>query len=710
MKHLFSFLLIGLCLFCGGRLYGQTAEITNLSGAAYRVCSKKFPSKSLFVKNSSEANSTDIVLWTETDVPAQQWTLGEASDTTVAMCNVYTTTYAAPSSQRPGGKLRTNRSQRNAALKLEVVDETAGIYRILSLDGYCALTATTGEDGETPVWAKCSADADEGQQWFLEEVEPKSAFSAAIRDEMVETFLKQFCTSVGSSQRTFVKGGWGEAEMLEVVLDAYESTGNESYLSTAKQVYNYFKNRVGDNWDRLVYDDNYHWFGHDFNDDVMWQIIAVARLGWLTGSKTYTTAAKKNFDKIYERAYIPFTGLMRWAQNSGDAYGTNSCIAGPTEVAACYLGMSGCGEEYFEKARDLYAAQRYVLANDMKTGKVWDSVVWDPNTKQVKSKNEWASTYNQGTMLGAACLLYDHYGDEQYLKDAKKIMNFTKTDLCDSYGHVKVCQDENNGDLCGFKGILMRYVRRFVLDLNQPSYQKWLQDNAWLAYNNRSEKGLTGTGWLTKATTGSTTNAFGCSTSVSAAVNAPLWDVVKNGFESLQAERFDYHRGLNAAEEADRGEGAIVQVSNACWAQYDNVDFGEETARSIILDVTAPAAGLTATIEVFLDKLEGEPIATVELKELDVPGAWYTLSADITPTTGLHHLYLRFNCNSSRAKAYSIDQFHFSTQTADGIEDVESEKVKSEKYFDLSGRLLQTAPTHGAFIVRRGQRSRVYIK
>lgn len=701
MKHLLITLLTCVCVLAANGAVG--------AGQTYRVISKRFPEKSLFVKNASMTLNTDVVLWTETWVPAQLWTLRQVTDTTFVLLNNYTSTFAVLSSQRAGGKPRMSRTMRTGVLIFEAVDEAAGIYRIWEPNRNFCLAVTEGADGETPVLAEVNND-DEGQLWVLEEAEACTAFDAACRDELVEKFLKKYCTSMGSSMKTFGKGGWGESEMLEVVLDAYESTGKEEYLTTARHVYNYFNQQVGANWDHLVYTDNYHWFGHDFNDDVMWQIIAVARLGWLSNNKTFTTVAKKNFDRIYERAYIPFTGLMRWAESSGDPYGTNSCIAGPTEVAACYLGMSGCGEEYFEKARDLYAAQRYRLANNMATGKIWDCCVWDPATQTIKSKNEWASTYNQGTMLGAACLLYNHYADVQYLKDAKKIMNYTKTDLCDSYGLIKVCQ-VHDGDLCGFKGILMRYVRRFVLDLCQPTFQNWLTSNAWLALNNRDEQGLTSSAWLTKSTPEVTGNAFSCSSAVSAAVNAPLGDVVKDGFAPLQAEAFDYHRGVFCAEDDSRESGHIIQVAKGVWTQYDNVDFGDQTAKSISVEVTTPPTNSNATISIYFDKIEGEPAGIIELKDLDAEATWHTVRADITPTTGQHHLYLQFNLVTSRAKAFSVDQLTFQKDTVDGVQELgEQHKGVSTSYFDLNGRSLPKQPMHSAFLVRQGSRSRVVIK
>ncbi len=514
-KYLFGTCLATLCvMFCTTPLFAQI-----VSDKAYRIESVAAPGKSLMTKNSSLDTGVDVVIWTETHVPSQCWTPAIGSTTIIR--NVYSNHPLATPSTAVGAALRQARSGAGRWI-LEPVDEEALIYKIKASSKELFVTLNSTDDGSVPVLAAASDDAN--QLWHFIEVEPQTTFTAAMREEMFEAYIKSAVESKGSNRKTFGGGGWGESEQLEVVLDAYETTGNEEYLKLAQQVYTWFNTNVGSRWDKYIYTDNYHWFGHDFNDDVVWQIIAVARMGLLTNKTTYINAAKRNFDIIYERAYIPFTGLMRWAQSSGDPYGTNSCINGPAEVAACYLGFAGCGEEYFEKARDLYAAQRYVLANNMSSGKVWDNVVWDPATEQVKSKNEWASTYNQGTMLGAACMLYKYYGDEQYLKDAQKIMTWTKNNLCDSHGIVNVCQGGSNHDLWGFKGILMRYVRRFIRDCHATTYQAWMEKNAMHAYCNRTPQGITPTAWLQKGDAENTSDDFGNSTAASAAVNVMFPD------------------------------------------------------------------------------------------------------------------------------------------------------------------------------------------
>ena len=498
-------------------LVSATAWAQLTVGQTYRITPVVANDKTLFPENASLDAGGAVLLWTETHVPAEQWTVGEKGEF-LTLKNVYTGKFLSVSSSTTGATVRQNPSATSMARwNIEPVDEAAGIYRLTSYAGTKSLDVGTAQEGSAPSLA-VKDETSQGQLWHFTPVEPQPVFTKEMQAAMIDDYLDAFLERFGTRRATFIRGSWGESEQLEVLLDAYENTKDEKYLTYAKAVFTNFSQYVGTDWLKLVYTDDFKWYGHDFNDDVMWQIIATARMGWLTGTKSYTTTARKNFDAIWNRAYIPFTGLMRWAENSGDAYGTNSCIAGPTEVAACYLGMSGAGEEYFEKARDLYAAQRYHLA-DMNTGQVFDACVWDPATQKIKSYNKWASTYNQGTFLGAACLLYQHYGDQQYLDDALKVMEYTSKNLCDRNGIVNACQ-VNDGDLCGFKGILMRYVHRLVTDLGQEQYREWISKNAFQAYNNRSPRGLTTSKWLTKSTNDMTTNAFSCSTAASAAAAA----------------------------------------------------------------------------------------------------------------------------------------------------------------------------------------------
>lgn len=533
-------------MLCCSALFAQLE-----SGKVYRIESVAAPGKSLMTQNSSLDTGSDVVLWTETDVASQCWT--PATSSTTILRNAYSNAPMSATSSTAGAKIKQSRSGSGRWL-IEAVDETRGIYKIKISTQDLFITLENTSNGSVPVLAEGNDDTK--QLWRFVETEAKTTFTSAMREEMMDAYISSAVEAKGDNRKTFIGGSWGESEQLEVVLDAYETTGREDYLTLAREIYNWFNANVGNTWTKLVYTDNYKWYGHDFNDDVMWQVLATARLGLLSNNHSFINIAKRNFDAVYKRAFIPFTGLMRWAQNSGDPYGTNSCINGPAEVAACYLGFAGYGEEYFEKARDLYAAQRYVLANQMTTGKVWDSVVWNPETQKVKSRNEWGSTYNQGTMLGAACMLYKYYGDEQYLEDAKKIMEWTVKNLCDSHGIINVCQGGDNHDLWGFKGILMRYVRRFIRDCGATDYQGWMEKNALHAYCNRTPEGITPTAWLQKGNAENTSDDFGNSTAASAAVNVIFPDDPALPYEEKAKE----------PEEPEPDPIAVNEASRLSWS------------------------------------------------------------------------------------------------------------------------------------------------
>ena len=520
-----------LTVACAGLIQALWADI--VPGKAYRLVPGTDSGKSVLVENSAFDNGKKAVVWTETDVPSQQWVAAVNGDK-LTLRNVYTGKYLTASSAVV--QQGDNAAAATAQWTVDAIDAAANKYRLKQASGTVVryLSAASATDGTQLTLSAEKTGTDAAQQtWTLVEVMPIEDFTPALRDEMIQKYLDAHLQTV-SGGKTFTKGGWGEAETLETILDAYETTGNAQYLSAFSSVYSYFKKMVGSDFCHLVYEDAYKWYGHDFNDDVMWMIIAAARAYHLTGNKTYLNDAKKNFDAIYKRAYNQW-GMLRWAEQSGGKNGTNSCINGPAEVAACYIALGTGDESYFEKARDLYDHQRRYLFNAY-SGAVYDSFTWNADTNLPGGYNYWSSTYNQGTMLGAAAMLYLKYGDEQYRQDAAHIVQYTVKNLCNAYGVVSACQTVE-GDLCGFKGILMRYMRKYAEQFEDNDVAQWLKKNAMAAYCNRNSKGITSSAWLTKAaedgTFGDKTytgQAFGNSTAVSAAANARIG----NGHRSVE--------------------------------------------------------------------------------------------------------------------------------------------------------------------------------
>lgn len=517
-------------------------------GKAYRIVPESSAQKSLFVSNASLDAGAAVVIWTETDVPAQQWFVEALPEGGYALRNVYSGLFMA---MADGVVAQADDPQ---AWELDAVDEGDALYKIRYSDGqYLRITNTN--DGQRPTLGS-------DQAWRFEEVEALTAFNEAARKRMIDGYLKQYLQDKGQGYRTFMNGGWGEAETLETILDVYEATGDQRLLNIHESCYNYMKYHVGEYWDNGVAVSGYNWWGYNYNDDVMWLIIDAIRAYLLTGKQMYLNDAKRNFDLIWNRAYLGYVGLLRWAEQDGDRNGANSCVNGPAEVAACYIALATGDESYYEKARELYNNQRQYLF-EPGTGKVFDSVVFNPDDVTVTSKNTWASTYNQGTMLGAAVLLYRHYGDEQYKRDAEKIISYARSALCNNHGIVRVCQNANE-DFQGFKGILMRYVGLYVRTFNDPVYQSWALANAFHAYNNLNSRSFGHSAWLTKAAEnlrfgdvdyGASGSAFGGSTALAAASAVGLEDRMQC-VATLEAE--DARRSGNARVENGNDQGQYV--------------------------------------------------------------------------------------------------------------------------------------------------------
>ena len=556
---------------------------------AYRIVGNG--GKSLFVTDASLDNNANVVEWEETDVAAQQWYLVENGNNTYKIVNVYSGQFLT---NNGGLKQTTNANDNNSVWTLQ--DQGNNVYKMTA-------------NGQTFTYT-------------FEKVRAQSEFNAELRDRTMSGFLAHYLQYKGGDFMTIVNGGWSESESLEVLLDAYETSGNPQYLSVFKQCYAYFKDHVGDRWDGGTVKGGYNWYGYDFNDDVMWQIILAARAFKLTGEKVYLDDARRNFDIIWDRAYLGYVGLLRWAENSGDRQGANSCVNGPAEVAACYiaegyasLGDNNTANTYWNKAKELYGNQRIYLA-DVNSGQVYDGVNFNEGTTNVRSRSTWASTYNQGTMLGAAVLLHKHFGDNFYKTDAQNIYKYTANNMTDGHRIIKQCEGLGNRDLQGFKGILMRYIRNYYEHFNDADAADLLSRNAFHAYNNRNSQGFGITNWRRKAPEdlqydgvnyGTSDYAFSAVTVVSAAFNAPI---ITTSGTSLSFEAEDMTLTGNAEirndERAsngsfvgglDNGNGYATFTYNAPAAGRYILDFYYMTAQNRDLQVSTGSQTVTTTFQ-----------------------------------------------------------------------------------------------------------------
>ena len=99
------------------------------NGKTYRIVPDANSKASLFVKNALKADGAPVVVWTETDVPAQQWTVIMLEDGSVALKNVYTEKYL----DTKDNLLVQNAQQ--VTWNLVAVDEANNEYSLAQPDG-----------------------------------------------------------------------------------------------------------------------------------------------------------------------------------------------------------------------------------------------------------------------------------------------------------------------------------------------------------------------------------------------------------------------------------------------------------------------------------------------------------------------------------------------------------------------------------------------
>jgi len=234
------------------------------------------------------------------------------------------------------------------------------------------------------------------------------AFTSADADAVFAAYTKAFYVTNHNSAifASTTDGGktffWERAEELEMVLDTYQRTTNPACLAVFTNVYNGFIAEHGKTWEQ-----------NEFNDDVMWMVIACARAHLLTGNPVYRDTAKANFDMCYARAWSTNEGGGFWWKT--DNRSKNACVNGPGSIAAYLLYQIYGNTNYLAKARAAFEWERANLF-DAESGKIFDNI-------NVDGRIGYKSfTYNQGTFVGAANFL-------GCTNEAKLAADYTKNTL-----------------------------------------------------------------------------------------------------------------------------------------------------------------------------------------------------------------------------------------------------------------------------------------
>lgn len=262
--------------------------------------------KSVFVENSSLDENKNAVLWTETNVNAQRWTLTAKTNGTFLLSNDYTGFYLAGLTSGTTGYVgqmnKTTANSRGSWEFVPVEGTTNQYYLYLNTTRKYALAAPAEatDGGRLTIVNTTTATNVEAARliWTVEVVEPMAQeFTKDKRDDMMAKWKARAYKQANTGYVIGGGGWWGDAEMFEIVLDALETTGDQQYATMFENLYTNFLARNGSTW----YQQGVNGY-NAFNDDIAWMCIACVRAYLLTGTTKYRTTAKSNFDGMFRRA------------------------------------------------------------------------------------------------------------------------------------------------------------------------------------------------------------------------------------------------------------------------------------------------------------------------------------------------------------------------------------------------------------------------
>ena len=199
-KHLFTFALIATSICAQAIESGQTVRLVN-NGL------------SVFVKNSLLDENKPAVLWTETNVNAQRWTVSSKSNGTFYLQNDYTNFYLGGLTSGSGsrvGQISKSSAGSKGSWDFVPVEGTTDQYIIYqgTTKKYALAVPESPVEGDTLLIVNTSTGTPIDQAritWTVEVVEPMAKeFTKDKRDDMMEATLRcsRLCSTHLKQQAT----------------------------------------------------------------------------------------------------------------------------------------------------------------------------------------------------------------------------------------------------------------------------------------------------------------------------------------------------------------------------------------------------------------------------------------------------------------------------------------------------------------------------
>jgi len=310
-------------------------------------------------------------------------------------------------------------------------------------------------------------DSESGSKW--------DAIADSSTDALIDQYWNRdehYFNSDNQGDTTFQY--WPQAHALNVLVKAYQRSGNLEYAEYIGQWYDGVQEQNGGN------------FFNIYNDDMEWNALAMLRAYQSTGESKFKLAVDTVWNDIKKGWSDAAGGGIMWKKDT--PMSKNACSNGPASILAALLYQEDHKPDDLEWAKKIFEWEKNSLV-DPKTGAVWDNISVKGDSEKIN--RDWKFTYNQGTFLGAGLELYKITHESQYLNAAVKTADFTIKNLINNKENLLKSEGTVDGGL--FKGVFVRYFTQLALFSELPEatrerYINFLRHNAETLWNKGANK------------------------------------------------------------------------------------------------------------------------------------------------------------------------------------------------------------------------------
>lgn len=357
---------------------------------------------------------------------------------------------------------------------------------------------------------------------------------------------------------------WWMAHALDVFIDAYNRTGDNTYITYANQVYRA----------QLSYGNNS--LKNGFFDDMEWMGLACLRAYEASNTPRWKEAAIDLWNWIKLGWNDHHGGGIQWVDVQPAS--KNACSNAPAIILAARLYQLTGDQDYLDWALRIFDWMNASLI--LPNGIVMDGYGND--------NWGWTFTYNQGTWIGACLELFKITGEQKYYDIAMLNADFVVNDREKFSPHGILYNNEGGGDGGLFKGIFLRYLSQWLLsgkldDKRQERFSSYVVENGIGLWQSATQKPqiIFGNTWLQRPNEikpkDPTKSGYDASIHLSGVMLFELLDELKrNGVlpeSQIQGETVPY-RQYRLKVNSNKG-GNQVELSK--WQLFNEANSGVES-------------------------------------------------------------------------------------------------------------------------------------